>query len=315
MIGNLKPIKLYQYTETIDANGDAVEEVANTYKMWAEVTDQGGTRGQQLGRTAMSDSKEFRIYFRGYLVTGNYKIVYFGQTYAITNVQRVQEKRFNYILTGFATFEANVGTSANTPINFEVIEYAGDTGILTFEEGNLGDAYLQVLFKNPETLTSYVNAYGESLSVGPGQFTELTYPLFTPPDQILVQWYLVSQGSPTPITPINELLITCDRLSVRSFRLYRYGQQNTILQASIFDNGIYPYNVAGSQLPIVYNIADFINSMNADAVNAQYFQITNYTLVLSGTFADSYLLECTPVSPYQQWNPGDTILYLEGAPA
>lgn len=315
MIGNLKPIKLYQYTEAIDANGDAIEEVANTYKMWAEVTDQGGTRGQALGRTAMSDSKEFRIYFRGYLVTGNYKIVYFGQTYAITNVQRVQEKRFNYILTGFATFEANVGTSANTPVNFEVIEYAQDTGILTFEQGNLGGAYLQVLFKNAATGLAYVNRFGESLSVGPGEFTELYYPLFTPNDVILVQWYLVSPDSPTPISPINELTITCNRLSNRSFRLYRYGVQNDRLQASIFQYGVYPYNVAGSQLPIVYNIADFINSMNADAVNSQYFQIIDYTLVTSGTFADSYLLECTSVDPYFQWNPGNTILYLEGAPA
>ncbi len=56
MIGNLKPIKLLKYSQTIDANGDATESVATTYKMWAEVEDGGGSRSEGDGRTEMSIS-------------------------------------------------------------------------------------------------------------------------------------------------------------------------------------------------------------------------------------------------------------------
>jgi len=107
-IGNLKPIKLFFYGTNIDANGDAIETIETTYKMWAEVADNGGSRTQSLGRTEMSDTKTFRVNFRGYLITGNYKIKYFGQTYAVTNIERVDERRFNYVLTGFNIFESSV---------------------------------------------------------------------------------------------------------------------------------------------------------------------------------------------------------------
>lgn len=105
MIGNLKPIKLLKYAETIDANGDATESVQTTYKMWAEVTDEGGGRSQETGRTELGDSKTFKIYFRGYNINSNYKIQYFGQVYAISNAKRVDEKRFNWEISAFNVFE------------------------------------------------------------------------------------------------------------------------------------------------------------------------------------------------------------------
>lgn len=105
MIGNLKPIKLLKYTNSIDANGDASETVATTYKMWAEISDSGGGRTQSDGKTDLSDSKTFKIYFRDYPINSNYKIEYFGQTYAISNVKRVDEKRFNWEITAFNIFE------------------------------------------------------------------------------------------------------------------------------------------------------------------------------------------------------------------
>lgn len=111
MIGNLKPIKLIQYATNINNNGDAYDSVQTIYKMWAEVEDTGGGRSQSNGRTEISDTKTFKINFRGYLVTGNYKVVYFGQTYALTSIERVNEKRFNYILTGFNIFES--GTTSD----------------------------------------------------------------------------------------------------------------------------------------------------------------------------------------------------------
>ena len=104
MIGNLKPIKLLKYTNTIDADGDATDTVAVTYKMWAEVEDGGGSRTQADGRTDMSDTKTFKLPFRGYNITPDYKIEYFGQTYSISAVRRIDEKRFNWEVTAFTIF-------------------------------------------------------------------------------------------------------------------------------------------------------------------------------------------------------------------
>ena len=313
-IGNLKPIKLYEYTETIDANGDAIEEVTNTYKMWAEVTDNGGSRGQEIGRTAMSDTKTFKVNFRGYLITANYKIEYFGQTYAITNVQRVQEKRFNYILSGFCTFEASYGGGTGSPVNFEILQYAGDTGILTFEQGNLGGAYLQVLFKDANNpAANYVNNFNETSTLGPGDFTTLTWPLFTPTDSILIIWYLVDSNTFQQIGQQNSLVINCTRLSQRTFRIYQYNVQNSVLSATTIMNGVDVYNCVGDNIGFATGIDEYISVQNADPVNAQYFQITNYVLQTSGQVGPNYLLTVSPVSPFQQWNPGNTILYLQGA--
>jgi head-tail adaptor len=105
MIGNTKPIKLLKYATTIDANGDATETIQTTYKMWAEVTDDGGGRSQADGKTNLGDSKVFRINFRDYNITPEYKIQYFGQTYAISNAKRVDEKRFNWEISAFSIFE------------------------------------------------------------------------------------------------------------------------------------------------------------------------------------------------------------------
>ena len=104
MIGKLKPIKLLRYTNTIDANGDAAETVQST-KMWAQVDDGGGGRTQENGKTELSDSKTFRIYFRGYNITPDMKIQYFGQTYAINNAKRIDEMRFNWEISAFNMWE------------------------------------------------------------------------------------------------------------------------------------------------------------------------------------------------------------------
>jgi hypothetical protein len=97
-IGDYKPVKLIHYTTTVDANGDA-SQTAQTWTLWAEVTDLGGGRSQVDGRTTLSDGKEFKIWFREeWALNGDWKVRYFGQTYAITGLTRVNEKRFNWLI-------------------------------------------------------------------------------------------------------------------------------------------------------------------------------------------------------------------------
>ena len=230
MIGNLKPIKLIQYNQSFDVYGDAIEAANTTYKMWAEVEDNGGSKNQELGRTDMTDSKTFKINFRGYLVTGDYKIQYFGQTYAVTNVQRIQEKRFNYLLTAFNIFEVSTGGGPGTQ-NFETVTYNQVTGVFSFTNGNLNGNYLQMFVRDLNG-QNYTNRWNEQASIGPGPVTQVPYVLLTPPDEVVVSWYLTTPTSPTPITATNTANVTCNRLCIRNFRIYDYDDQNSVLYYS-----------------------------------------------------------------------------------
>lgn len=308
MIGNLKPIKLIQYNQSFDVYGDAIEAANTTYKMWAEVEDNGGSKNQELGRTDMTDSKTFKINFRGYLVTGDYKIQYFGQTYAVTNVQRIQEKRFNYLLTAFNIFEVSTGGGAGTQ-NFETVTYNQVTGVFSFTNGNLNGNYLQMFVRDLNG-QNYTNRWNEQTSIGPGPVTQVPYVLLTPPDEVVVSWYLTTPTSPTPITATNTANVTCNRLCIRNFRIYDYDDQNSVLYYSFIDTGVYPYNVNGEQLQLVTGIGEYVSAMNADPVNSQYFQITSYFLEQSGLYGTNYRLTLTPVDPYYQWNPADTLLKI-----
>jgi SPP1 family predicted phage head-tail adaptor len=98
-VGDYKPIKLLKYTTSVDANGDAGQTV-QTYTFWAEVSDNGGGRSQSDGRTSLSSGKTFKIWFRvNEFLNADWKIKYFGQTYSVTNVQRIDEKRFNCLIS------------------------------------------------------------------------------------------------------------------------------------------------------------------------------------------------------------------------
>ena len=310
-IGNLKPIKLIEYTEVIDAFGDATESVTNIYKMWAEVSDQGGTRGQEIGRTAMSDSKTFKVNFRGYLITANYKIEYFGQTYAITNVQRVQEKRFNYILSGFCTFEASAGSGGGGVVNPTSFDYNQETGIFTFLGGNLAGNLLQMIIRNTDG-SVYVNNFNERVSQGPGDDNVFYYPYLTPPDVVTVSWYILAPtGGFNQLTPTASDNLTCERLCIRDFRIYEFGNQGEIISFSVIDNGVNVFNCVGDEIGFAVGIEEYVNLQNADPVNSQYFTITSYRLDNSPVYGPNYLLTVAPVDPYQQWNPANTILYLQ----
>lgn len=153
-IGNLKPIKLLLYGNTIDANGDSNETIQTTYKMWAEVSDNGGSKSQSNGRTEISDIKQFKVNFRGYLINGNYKVVYFGQTYALTNIQRIDEKRFNYQLTGFNIFESSTsqgggGGGGGTFPMYTFSQGVPTTASGTFSRFSSNGSNFQILIDKP----------------------------------------------------------------------------------------------------------------------------------------------------------------------
>jgi hypothetical protein len=102
-VGNYKPIQLVRYTITFNESGDPTQQ-AQYWNAWAEVSDNGGGRSQVDGRTTLSSSKTFKIWFRtNTILIGEWKILYFGDTYAITNIQRIDEKRFNLLVSASVT--------------------------------------------------------------------------------------------------------------------------------------------------------------------------------------------------------------------
>jgi len=98
-VGEYKPIQLVRYTITFDEGGNPTQ-TAQYWNAWAEVTDNGGGRSQVDGRTTLSSQKTFKIWFRtNTILIGEWKILYFGDTYAITNIERINEKRFNLLVS------------------------------------------------------------------------------------------------------------------------------------------------------------------------------------------------------------------------
>ena len=103
-IGNYKPIKLYKFEIGLPSQVGNYSENSNTsYLLWAEVTDESGSRSSRDGMVTLSDTKTFKIYYRGYNPYARYKIEYYGNFYEITAARRVDEKRFNWVLTASTT--------------------------------------------------------------------------------------------------------------------------------------------------------------------------------------------------------------------
>lgn len=99
-IGNYKQIKLYKYELGLPSQSGNYSENSNTsYLLWAEVTDESGSRSTIDGKVSLNDTKTFRIYYRGYNPYATYRIEYYGNFYEITAARRVDEKRFNWVLT------------------------------------------------------------------------------------------------------------------------------------------------------------------------------------------------------------------------
>lgn len=301
-VGNMKPIKLIRYQSTIDGNGDADESVEIIYKMWAEVADNGGSRSQAEGRTIMSDTKEFKINFRNYLIDGNYKIQYFGQIYAISSIERIDEKRFNYRLIGNNIFVPSVAIQQPVlPTNWTSVNYNQTTGAIVLAGGSSDSYYTTIQFlKYPEDGTTYVNAYNEAFGVGPfsgdNPSPGVNWTFFTP-GQVLVRWRRVLGEPPySAVTAYAEQVLTINRLARRWFGVYN--KENNQLR----NNGAYPfraYDIDDNDLGIVNNAAQYIAAMNASASNQACF-----TMIADASDSAGMKFNCDPLSPYQSWNFG-----------
>jgi SPP1 family predicted phage head-tail adaptor len=94
-IGNRRPVKLIQILVAIDATGRNIESAGDEFQTWAEITEPSSFRDYQNGQTQMGSSKRFLIRFRfDQFPNADWKIVYGGKEWTVSEIQKVQEKQF-----------------------------------------------------------------------------------------------------------------------------------------------------------------------------------------------------------------------------
>ncbi len=94
-------IRIEKWVKNKDGNGNMIDSIQRSYNFWAELVQQGGGRSDTAGQQRLTNSKQFKIRFRpDWKLTGLWKLVYLQKRYTITNIERVNEKRFNWIING-----------------------------------------------------------------------------------------------------------------------------------------------------------------------------------------------------------------------
>jgi SPP1 family predicted phage head-tail adaptor len=92
-------IRIEKWGQVKDGNGNSVESINTAYNMWAEPVRLGGNRSDTSGQTKLNNSVQFKIRFRpDWKITGMWKLIYNGMRYSITEIQKLNEKRFNWMI-------------------------------------------------------------------------------------------------------------------------------------------------------------------------------------------------------------------------
>ena len=94
-------IRVEKWIAPKNANGDAQEQIEVAYNLWAEVLQSSGNRSDTNGQTKLNKSKQFKVRFRpDWVLSSAWKFVYLQKRYSITAIERIDEKRFNWIING-----------------------------------------------------------------------------------------------------------------------------------------------------------------------------------------------------------------------
>lgn len=98
-IGSYKLVKLYEYLVVVNTSGNNVEVEQYRFRTFAEVKNSGGSLGSDHGHNTLSNQKTFKIRYRtDWILNTKWKIKYFGKLYGITSIERINEKRFNWLI-------------------------------------------------------------------------------------------------------------------------------------------------------------------------------------------------------------------------
>jgi len=94
-------IRIEKWGASKDVNGNMKEAVQNIYNLWAEIVQSSGVRTDSQGQTRLNKTRTFKIRFRpDWQIDSTWKLVYLKKRYSITDIERIQEKRFNWLING-----------------------------------------------------------------------------------------------------------------------------------------------------------------------------------------------------------------------
>lgn len=102
-IGQRKQVQLVQLLVAQDTDGRNKEQEGDKFGVWAEISNPSGFRSYLNGQTQMGNTKNFLIRFRfNKYPNCDWKIRYEGKDWTITNIEKVDEKRFYWQMTATA---------------------------------------------------------------------------------------------------------------------------------------------------------------------------------------------------------------------
>lgn len=100
-IGQRQPIKLVQIAVTIIGNGRNIESEGISFQTWAEISNPSVFRDYLYGQTQMGKTKNFLVRFRfDKYPNADWKVIYNGVQWTISQIQKVNEKPFYWLLIG-----------------------------------------------------------------------------------------------------------------------------------------------------------------------------------------------------------------------
>lgn len=99
-IGKRLPARIIPYTTGRNASGSAIETAGTGINVWAEITSPSGFRAYQNGQTQLGNTRQFMIRFRFDLYpNADWRLMYDGKLWTVTEIQKMDEKKFYYLIT------------------------------------------------------------------------------------------------------------------------------------------------------------------------------------------------------------------------
>ena len=98
-IGNSRRIALEEWRQTRADNGNMVDEKVSTSHVYAEVVKKGGRRSFEQSQLKQEDTYQMKVRMNNMDINALWKVVYQGKKHTVQSIERIGEKRFNYLLT------------------------------------------------------------------------------------------------------------------------------------------------------------------------------------------------------------------------
>ena len=99
----MKPIKLVKISVVKDADGNNVEAGVANWSTFAKVTRVGGDAVDSNGALKLNTTYNFKVRINyNFNPSGNWRVVYDGRNFDVSSIEKENENKFFWIITGHA---------------------------------------------------------------------------------------------------------------------------------------------------------------------------------------------------------------------